>query len=713
MKYFNNLSNLIIFFTNCLVTIVLFNSNIFAKTNETSNKKLNMEKSHIDKIKRVLLDRTKIGKNFNSTKEFERIDRCVELTIKLWDGSETEFTEFIETNFITDSIQLEKLFDRISYNFEVINGSNNEISLILKKPTQLNTSNHEYLGMVDDILSSYESSSHFSNDMFSNKLAYLITLNFPSYNLAEKLEKSKTWSKRDWAKARLGDYFTMKVDASINQKVSKAQTDADNYISNYYIFMGNIVNNDNVSLFPENMKLISHWNLRDELKSNYAKPNGLEKQRLLYSVMNNIIKQEIPQAIINSPEYKWNPITNEVYSKDLSLITDVNIIRNEENIRYSHILNNFEAIKEADKIYNENYIKRKFDGEYEISQTEMEKLFINYLSSPVIKDVAKLIKNRLGRNLEPFDIWYDGFKSRGSINEEELDKITKKLYPNSDAVQKDLFNILMKLGFDETKSKFIASKVIVEPSKGAGHAWGAQAKWQNSYLRTRIESDGMDYKGYNIAVHEFGHNVEQTFSLHNVPEYLIAGVPNNAFTEAIAFLFQLKDLELLGLESDDINRVNLYVLDNFWNTYEIMGAALVDQYVWKWLYENPNANKEELNIAVNRIAKEVWNKYYAEIFGIKDQNILAVYSHSIDYPLYLSAYPLGHLIEFQLTDHINKKISAEKDNNLKKKIFANEVERFSSIGKLLPNIWMNEAVGSNISGEPLINAAKNAVSKIK
>ena len=56
----------------------------------------------------------------------------------------------------------------------------------------------------------------------------------------------------------------------------------------------------------------------------------------------------------------------------------------------------------------------------------------------------------------------------------------------------------------------------------------------NARLRTRIGSDGMDYKGYNIAVHEFGHNVEQTITLHDVDHYIMKGVPNTAFTESCA-----------------------------------------------------------------------------------------------------------------------------------------------------------------------------------
>jgi hypothetical protein len=46
----------------------------------------------------------------------------------------------------------------------------------------------------------------------------------------------------------------------------------------------------------------------------------------------------------------------------------------------------------------------------------------------------------------------------------------------------------------------------------------------------------------------------------------------------------------------------------------------------------------------------------------------------IKLPLYLSAYPLGHLIEFQISDYI-------KDKNL-----GNEMIRMCSQGRLTPNI---------------------------
>ncbi|PKP34281.1 MAG: hypothetical protein CVT98_10925 [Bacteroidetes bacterium HGW-Bacteroidetes-15] len=139
------------------------------------------------------------------------------------------------------------------------------------------------------------------------------------------------------------------------------------------------------------------------------------------------------------------------------------------------------------------------------------------------------------------------------------------------------------------------------------------------------------------------------------------------------------------------------VLDIFWDNYEMMGVSLVDMKVWKWLYENPNANAQQLKGAVIQIAKDVWNQYYADVFGEKDVPLLAIYSHMIQSPLYLMNYPYGRLIMYQLEDYI-----AGKD-------FAAETKRIFSIGRLTPQHWMEKAVGSQISNEPIFNAVEKAL----
>jgi hypothetical protein len=628
----------------------------------------------------------------------ERISRGVKQAAFFWkesDGNKEEFTAYCLQNFISDREELEKVFERISTDFEVINGYFNKISVDLQRPLHLDIG--EILP-IDETFGSYNPATHFADDFFSNKLAFFIILNYPGYTLDEKTALSGEWSRRDWAFSRLGDVFDSRVPADVNQLVVNAITKADMYIADYNVFAGKLVNNEGKSLFPENMKLLSHWNIRDEIKSNYGQSDGLDKQRMLYEVMQRIIRQEIPSEVINSDKYNWNPYSNKVFQEQNEIKANP-----EPHTRYSVLLNYFHAQQKVDLYYSDlnTYIRRSFEADMEIPLRDVEELFVTYLTNPAVKSVADVIKKRLGRDLEPFDIWYDGFKTRTTIPAERLDAITRSKYPNPGAVQADLSRILMKLGFSKEKAVGIASEIQVEPARGSGHAWGSETTEQKSLLRTRIFNDGMDYKGYNIAVHEFGHNVEQTISLHEVDEYMLHGVPNTAFTEALAFMFQKNDLSLLDIKDNDQQQVYLNNLDNFWSLYEIMGVSLVDIGIWKWLYDHPDAEPIELQDAVNNIAVEIWNKYYAQVFNIKDQPIFAIYSHMINAPLYLPNYAYGHIIEFQLAEF------------LKGKDFAGEIERIFSLGRLIPQKWMEEAVGSQISVQPVINAADEAILKLR
>lgn len=627
-----------------------------------------------------------------------RIERGVQQAANLWresDGTVSDFEKFCKQNFIAGEQELEKLYVRLERNFEILNGYFHKMDVMLKEPLQLEGPEIE---PVDMMFGSYNASAHLTDDFFSNKIAFITALNFPFYSLKEKTENSASWSRRDWAYARMGDRFTSRVPAEIIQNASEILTAADTYISDYNIYMGKLVNEKGEALFPADMKLITHWGLRDELKSNYSGENGLVKQQMIYSVMKRIIDQSIPQEVINKGDYTWNPVENKIF-KDGAEAT----FTSEPDKRYEVLLNNFHAMKAIDA-YNPNfptYISRAFEGGMEIPQEDVERLFTEFVSSPGVKEVAAFISERLGRPLQPFDIWYNGFKSRGGIPEEQLTAITSKKYPTPAAFQADLSNILVKLGWEKEKAQQITSLISVDPSRGAGHAWGAEMRNDIARLRTRIGANGMDYKGYNIAVHEFGHNVEQTVTMNDVDYYMLQGVPNTAFTEAVAFLFQKRDLELLGMPNADPNKEHLMALDNFWSSYEIMGVSLVDMKVWKWMYENPGATPAQLKEAVIAAAKEVWNKYYAEVLGGNDEPILAIYSHMIDNPLYLSNYPMGHLIEFQI------------EQQVKGKPLAAEFDRMYTQGRLVPQVWMKGAVGSEISIQPTMNAAAEALRALK
>ncbi len=618
------------------------------------------------------------------------LKKGIEQCASLWraeDGSEEEFSNFCKQYIAPNNKAKEVLFNKLSTAFELLFGVNGKASVELKFPVHLVG---DELTEIDYVFGNYDPGAHFSDDMFANKVAFTTILNFPNYTLKEKNELGEKWSRLDWAYARLGDIFTERVPAAINQKMAEVSGNSDNYISSYNIMMGHLLNDKGEKLFPEDMVLLSHWNLRDEIKSNYADvPNALEKQKMIYKVMEHIACQTIPADIINNPKYDWAPYSNKTFKDG----KEVNL-KSEGAIRYSHILNTFKVEQLIDQYSPQlpTGILRNFEGGMEISANEIEELFVNLISSPQVAKVANLIKTRLGRDLEPYDIWYDGFKGRSSVSEEELTTKTRSLYPNPEAFKKDMPRLLMNLGFSPEKANYLSDKIVVEGARGSGHAWGATCRWEPSRLRTRIGEKGMDYKGYNIAVHEFGHNVEQTLSLYDVDYYLLNGVPNTAYTEALAFVFQKRDLKLLGYpQKVDDNTT----LDIFWGAYEIMGVSLVDMYSWRWLYDNPNTTPEGLKEAVLRIAREVWNKYYEPILGTKDSPILAIYSHMVNSPMYLPNYPFGHIIEFQLEEHFA---------GMNDKEFAKEIERIFTLGTLTPQIWMKEAVGSKVSTDPLIKA---------
>lgn len=632
----------------------------------------------------------------------ERFERSVPQAASLWraqDGTPEEFQAFCLSHFIADSAQLSRMSDILQANLESLLGCFNKMSVDLK--LNIHCDGPE-ITPIDEMFAGFDPSAHFDDDMFQQKIAFAVVLNFPFYTLQEKNELGQHWSRQQWAYARLGDLFTSRVPAACNQQLAGQLAAADNYISNYNIMMGRLVDDHGNHLFPD-MALISHWGLRDELKTHYNEgDSGLAKQRMIYQVMQRIIDQSIPQCVINDDHYTWNPYSNTVAQAAKN--HQVDDPKPEPDTRYQYFLNNFHAMQQVDR-YNPMYptaIERAFNQDMEVSYDEIEQLFTTFCSSPVVAQVAQLIENRLGRKLEPFDIWYDGFKSRSNIDEDQLSALTRRLYPTKEAfATRGMPSILRQLGFSAEKTEFICSHITVDPSRGAGHAWESNMRCDNARLRTRIGQDGMDYKGYNIAVHEFGHNVEQTITLHDVDHYIIKGVPNTAFTEALAFIFQVRDLDFLGMGGNQQTADALMTLDIFWGCYEIMGVSLVDMYAWHWLYEHPDATAAQLKEQVIAIARQVWNKYYAPILGEENSTILAIYSHMIDSPLYLPNYPYGHIIEFQL------------EQQLGGKNIADEIQRIYPVGRLTPQHWMRHAVGSEVSTQPLLSATAEALKELK
>ena len=625
------------------------------------------------------------------------------------DGGQEAFEAFVRRNFAGDAESVDVMFSRFEKLLEQLDGHSLEILLAFREQSDLD------LGPIqpfDEIFAAYDPSAHVMDDFFENKLAFVVLLNFPLSSLSQRLDEGESWTRQQWATARLADRFAKRVPASVQQAVSAAGAVADQYIAEYNIWMHHLITDDGERLFPAGMKLLSHWNLRDEIKSNYSSNDatGLAKQRMIQKVMERIVDQTIPEIVVNNPHVDWNPYANGV---SLAAVADVAepppaglVVSNapEPDTRYEVLLGTYQAARQVDPYSptSPTHIDRSFNESRQIPEERVVAMLEAVLSSPLLKRTGELIETRLGRPMEPFDIWYNGFRPRGTYSAAELDAITRKRYPTARAYEDDMPNLLVGLGFEEARAAELAANIVVEPARGSGHAWGASMRDAKSHLRTRVGPDGMDYKGFNIAVHEMGHNVEQTISLNDIDHYLLNGVPNTAFTEALAFVFQKRDLQLLGLSPPDEKDQALQVLNDYWGAAEIAAVGLVDIKVWHWMYDNPDATPSELKAATLGIAKNVWNRYYAPVFGIKDVTLLGIYSHMIHSLLYLPDYSIGHMIAHQIEEQV------EKSGDL-----GAEFERMCLAGRITPDLWMKNATGKPVGPDALLHAVEKSLSVIE
>ena len=624
----------------------------------------------------------------------------VQQAAALWteqDGSQADFDQLVADYYCQTDSERVALFESLSTIFENVYQSADMLTVELLRPTQLMNANDPQ--SPDWIMSGYSPLAHFSDDMFANKLAFITIINFPHYSLEEKNTLGKNWTRQEWAMARMGDIFTTRVPAEVNTRMAQALAEAENYIADYNIYMGNLRTEDGRQLWPAEKVLLSHWNLRDELKSLYQSDNlesrgrNREMQEMIYQIMLRIVNQTIPQEAINNPDFVWEPYSSATTAS-------------EPYTRYGRILNIAHAYFSEDAYCpsTPNGITRNFEEGVEIPAAELDSLFRALVGSKQVSNVAAIISDRLERDLRPYDIWYDGFKARASLNEDELTTQTRQLYPNAEAFATDMPRLLTQMGFTTEEALQIASHIAVEPARGSGHAWPCLGRKENARLRTRIAPTGMDYKGYNIAVHEFGHCVEQVMDMYFIDHYMLSGVPNTAYTEASAFLWQQRDLELMpGGTKQTANGDE--VLDQFWSMYEIMGVSLVDMTMWQWIYAHPDATPQQLCEATQQIAKDIWNAYYEPVLGEHDCMLLAIYSHMVNAPMYLPNYPLGHIVQFQLEEHLAHYTTQQE--------FAQEYARIYRLGRLTPKQWMIEAVGEAPSIDPILRATDKICAEIQ
>ena len=216
----------------------------------------------------------------------------------------------------------------------------------------------------------------------------------------------------------------------------------------------------------------------------------------------------------------------------------------------------------------------------------------------------------------------------------------------------------------------------------------------------------MDYKGYNIAVHELGHNVEQMFSLYDIDSHAAAGrAEHRLHRGARVRVPGARPRAARPAPSPTReSRARCETLNDFWGTYEIAGVALVDIAVWHWMYDHPERHaRASCASATVQIAKDVWNQYYAPVFGKQDvvapRHLLA-HDRLLPLPARLPARPPDRVPD--------RGADARRPATL-----GAEFERMAKAGSVAPDLWMKHATGAPVGAQALLAATEKALTVVR
>jgi hypothetical protein len=610
------------------------------------------------------------------------------------DGLDAAFEAFCIEYFIADDSDLTRLLTRLETATEQVRGHLYEMRRTLRKWNDLVG---DEIKPVDSMLATFDPAPDLSEQWFEQKLAFVAILNFERATLATLLAEGGEWSADQWAAARIANSFGPRIPKEVNDLARELGHSSSHFISNFHVPVGTMVDANGKRWFEADRALLAHWLIREEMKAGYNDPDGLAKQRALAWVMARHIDGTLPQAVMDATSTgDWDPKANTIGGGDPGALIGP--------VRYEHWLNNVTVARALDAHHPEHptAIDRKFNLEREIPEAEVEQLLNDLLRHPVRRDLAALLSERLGRPLESHDIYFDDlFEARSA---EDLNATVKSFFADEKEFQAKLPEVLHGLGFSDQDAEFLGTRISVEIARGSGHAMRPQLTQYGAWLRTNRLKDELGWDGFDTAMHELGHNLEQLCSTYFAPRPSLRGVPNTACTEAFAFLYQGLAKRVLGIEEKgEADRAyHEETIASILMACQIAGPSLVELKTWRWIYANLNTvTPEGIRDAQIAAAKEVWSEFFEEDFGPDPYNLLAAYQHQVGHPLYLCDYAIGRTMGHQIRSY------------MRGKDLANETMRITSIGSVTPDKWMRDAVGQPLSIQPLVNDAALAIAALK
>jgi hypothetical protein len=597
-----------------------------------------------------------------------RIQRGLAQAARAWragDGGAAEFEDSVRTWYLGDETAREALFRRLEGVLAALEDRARDARCALARPLEVESGP---LLPADPLLAGLDPGAHLAEDAGRNRLALAVLLNFPLTSLEERLREGPAWTARQWSEALLAERFGPRAPAAALQARAGTVAAARAWLAGQRLPLDRIADRRGRRPFPPGPGFLDPWNPRERIRELYRLGRtGLERQRALQGALEGLAGPE-PDA------------------------------------RYRVWLAVGQAERRLDPGYPQapTLMARRCAGDFQLPEARLRALLEEVCGSPLAARAARLAQARLGRPLEPFDLWYDGFRSGSARAEADLDARARRRWPGLDAFGRDLPRLLRDTGFTPDQAAWLGERLRVEPARGPGRVRGPAGPDGTARLRLRCGPDGLDRPGLDRALHAAGHGAAACFARLRPPAPLLADRPGPAAAEALAFLLQDRARAVLGEPEPDRRGRALAVLDAFWATWASAGAALVDLDAWHWLYAHPDATPARFGAAVLDAARTRWNRCYAPVLGGRDHTLLATSAGLVDGRLYLPAYPLGRLLAFQLERRLDPATP-----------LGPEFERMARLGPLPLDLWAERAAGAPLEAGPLLAAAGAALAVLE
>jgi len=617
------------------------------------------------------------------------IDRGVTAAARVWPGSSKTasgaFAAFCLEQYMPPGKARDQLLERLDEYLHVVSGSVGATSKVIRAGVDI--ADRPMLP-AESVLSRFSAGNHLAEDYRDAHVSALVQLNFGTDD-TRPLRTRKAWAAR-----RLSRFGRTVIPARLGQKSVAVNAEVDQFISGYNLNLDRFRFGDPKVRFPKGTKLVSHWGLRDYMTSLNGQRDALPKQRAILDVMRRVVDGQVPREVLDDPSVEWDIPAKKIRNGS----GDWRPARGQGALRWEKFRDVWKVTRAIDPHrVRPNLIDTMFEEVREIPEKTVVGILEAILGSPHATRIGRYMRDQLGRDLEPFDIYYKAFHSSGP-GKSALPYDIRERYPDRDALQAAIPEILRKLGWSKTRAEWIASRIRVDNGRSAGHAWPPYADHDLQLLRVRVDERGCDEISFETFMHELGHCVEGVLSSYEMDYKQLWSVPNTAFSEGFAFTFEDQTDRVLGRRRQP--RSDAETLVRFWEPFEIAGPSLMEIRLFHWLYENENASAKAIQKKARQIGDEIWHRYYAPIFGDDGYGLMSVYSHIIWGDFYLAEYPMGYVIAYQVRKFLEEKNLAE------------ETERMCGIGSIYPESWMKEAVGSKISVKPLLADTAKALDRL-